>query len=326
MKTYTVCAALLAWAVVATAAEPQVVDVKKIWDAGGHNAFTDLARFGGKWYCTFREGEGHVGGDGHIRVLVSDDGQAWESCADIAEEGVDLRDPKFASTPDGRLMIVAGGSIYRGGKTLLGAQPRVVFSADGRQWTAPVKVCHEGEWLWRVTWYDGQAYGVTYPAGPNAKSGARPVLYSSNDGIHYEPVVEWDLEGGPNETTLRFTSDGEMIALVRCDGESKNGWIGTSRAPYREWNWTELPERCGGPNFVILEDGSLWAAGRKYEGGAKTVLARMTRTSYEPVLVLPSGGDTSYPGLVYDEGLLWLSYYSSHEGKASIYLARIRLP
>ena len=44
----------------------------------------------------------------------------------------------------------------------------------------------------------------------------------------------------------------------------------------------------------------------------------------EPVLTLPSGGDCSYPGLVWNEDLLWMSYYSSHDGKTSIYLARIR--
>jgi hypothetical protein len=43
-------------------------------------------------------------------------------------------------------------------------------------------------------------------------------------------------------------------------------------------------------------------------------------------LKLPSGGDTSYAGLVLHEGLLWVSYYSSHEGKTSIYLAKVRLP
>ncbi len=57
----------------------------------------------------------------------------------------------------------------------------------------------------------------------------------------------------------------------------------------------------------------------------KTVLARMDRDRYEPVLTLPSGGDTSYPGLVWHDDQLWMSYYSSHEGKTSIYLARIRI-
>ena len=42
-------------------------------------------------------------------------------------------------------------------------------------------------------------------------------------------------------------------------------------------------------------------------------------------LTLPSGGDTSYTGIVPYEGLLWISYYSSHEGKTSIYLAKVKI-
>ena len=86
----------------------------RIWDAGAHNAFTDLIRWRDRWYCTFREGDEHVGGDGRIRVLVSTDGQAWTSAALVGEPGIDLRDPKLSTTPDGRLMIVAGGSVARG--------------------------------------------------------------------------------------------------------------------------------------------------------------------------------------------------------------------
>ena len=41
------------------------------------------------------------------------------------------------------------------------------------------------------------------------------------------------------------------------------------------------------------------------------------------VLELPSGGDTSYAGMVLKDGILWVSYYSSHEGKTSIYLAKV---
>ena len=47
--------------------------------------------------------------------------------------------------------------------------------------------------------------------------------------------------------------------------------------------------------------------------------------SITELLTLPSGGDTSYSGLVYLDGILWVSYYSSHEGKTSIYLAKVRM-
>src|SRR5262249_21703454 len=147
--------------------KPQIVSVARIWDRAPHNAFTDLLRWRGRWYCVFREAEGHVGGDGKLRVLESADGQAWQPAALVAEEGIDLRDPHLSVTPDDRLMIVAGGSVYRGTKTLLGRQPRVAFSKDGRAWTPPRRVLAEGDWLWRVTWHEGRAYGVSYGGDPD---------------------------------------------------------------------------------------------------------------------------------------------------------------
>jgi hypothetical protein len=255
-------------------------------------------------------------------VISSPDGRAWRSAALLAEEGVDLRDPKVSIIPDGRLMLVAGGSIFEGDQYLTRA-PRVAFSPDGRQWTPTRKVLAEDHWLWRVTWHDGWAYSVSKMGeGSNPRRG---ILYRSRDGLDWDWITEFRLPNNTwnaSETTLRFLPDEQLIALVRPH------WIGTSRPPYREWSWTKMQHNIGGPNFIRLPDGRLWAAGRRYlEGGERrTVLARLTPTSYEPVLTLPSGGDTSYPGMVWHDGLLWMSYYSSHEGKASIYLATIRLP
>ncbi|HYT90863.1 MAG TPA: sialidase family protein [Gemmataceae bacterium] len=302
---------------------PQLVSVTKIWDKAPHSAFTDLIRWRGKWYCVFREAEGHVGGDGKLRILESTDGKSWQSVALVAEEGIDLRDPHLSITPDDRLMIVAGGSVYRGTKTIMGRQPRVAFSKDARTWTPTQRVLSEGDWLWRVTWHEGRAYGVSY--GTTGKEGWVK-LFGSTDGVKYDLIAALDIPGRPNETTLRFLPDGEMLALVRREGGNTFGWIGSSRAPYREWKWHETKHRLGGPNFIRLPDGSLWASSRSYPGGAKTVVARMKRDGYEPALTLPSGGDTSYAGLVWHDGLLWVSYYSSHEGKSSIYLATVRLP
>lgn len=302
----------------------ETVSVARIWDAGQHNAFTDLIRFHDRWYCCFREGDAHVGGDGKLRVLESTDGDKWSSAVLLGEEGIDLRDPKLSVTPDDRLMIVAGGSVYRG-KELVGRQPRVAFSKDGRDWTAPQRVLSEGEWLWRVTWHEGRAYGVSYAMTSKNDTDWRLTLWSSLDGVRYDRITPLNVDGQPNETTLRFMPDGEMIALVRREGGNRHGWIGRSRKPYTEWKWHETGYRLGGPDFIRLPDGQMWAAGRTYGKEARTALAVFSPTTYEPVLTLPSGGDCSYPGLVWHDGLLWMSYYSSHEGKSSIYLARIRV-
>ena len=321
----------------------EIESVAMIWEAGEHNAFTDLTRWRGKWYITFREAEGHVGGDGKIRVLESSDGVKWDSAALIGETGIDLRDPKFSITPDDRLMIVCGGSVYEG-KVLKGRQPRVTFSQDAREWTPPQRVLNEGEWLWRVTWHDGVAYGASYNAAQRTSAAAQeaakssaPVesgpaewklkLFASRDGVKYELRTHFDVPGHPNETTLRFLSDGRMVAQVRREGGDKQAWIGNSPAPYTQWEYAPAGQRIGGPNFIVLPRDEMWAVGRKYEPAAHTVLAKFTTKSYEPVLNFPSGGDTSYAGLVWHEDRLWVSYYSSHEAKKSrIYFAKVKLP
>src|SRR5207302_11431179 len=134
----------------------------------------------------------HVDGDGKIRVLESADGQRWAPIALIAEEGIDLRDPKLSITPDDQLMIVAGGSVYRGTKTLMGRQPRVMFSRDGREWTAPRRVLSEGDWLWRVTWHEGRAYGVSYNASARQSQESKEADQSSKP-VSSEPA-DWKLK------------------------------------------------------------------------------------------------------------------------------------
>lgn len=304
---------------------PALVGVARIWDAGAHNAFTDLIRWRNRWYCTFREGDDHVGGDGRLRVLGSDDGETWRSSALIGEAGIDLRDPKLSIMPDGRLMIVAGGSVYEG-KRYLGRQPRVMFSADGSTWSAPQRVLAEGDWLWRVTWHEGRAYGVTYKTTPDVPDEWVAELVSSTDGRSFDRIAALDIAGRPNETTLRFLPDGEMVALVRREAGTRFAWLGRSRAPYTTWSWRETPHQIGGPNFIRLPDGELWASGRSYPVGPKTAIGRLSLDGgYEPALTLPSGGDTSYAGMVWHDGLLWVSYYASHEGRTSIYLARVKV-
>lgn len=310
--------------------ERAVVSVERLWDRAEHQAFTDLCRFEGRWVCAFREGASHVyGRDGAVRVLASDDGLDWRAVALLEEEGVDLRDPKLSVTPDGRLMVVMAGSVYDG-RTLRGRTPTIAFAGgdfDFELGDAVIDpaIAGEQDWLWRVTWHAGRGHGVVYQ--PVADEWGLH-LVATDDGRTYEHVTALEVDGRPNETTLRFRDDGTMIALVRRGGLDRVAMVGSASPPYTEWSWSKLPARLGGPNFVVLEDGRLLAAGREYtEQGARTLLARFdVDGDWAPLLRLPSGGDTSYPGLVVRGERLWCSYYSGHEGKTSIYLARLRLP
>jgi hypothetical protein len=316
------------------AAEPaaELVEERKIWEAAPHNAFTDLLRHGDEWFCVFREGSGHVPGtNGVIRVLRSGDGAKWESAALVREAGIDLRDPKLSVTPDGRLMLLMGGTTCAGteaqeDRPFVRARTRVAFSTDGRGWTSPRPVSIEGQWLWRVTWHGRAGYGFGYSFYVPAKD-VSLTLWRTPNGVDYERIVAPRLPAAcwPDETTVRFLADDTMVALVRGEQANHHAFIGVSRAPYTQWSWTDAGHAAQGPNFIVVPGERMFYAGRDYPDGARTVLGALTTAGATPLLALPSGGDTSYPGMVWHDGLLWISYYASHEGRAAIYLAKVRV-
>jgi hypothetical protein len=334
-KFHLVCFALIGLSLTALRSQPaatnnlQLASVKKIWNQAQHSAFTDLIRFENQWFCTFRESEAHIGGNGKIRVLASRDGEQWDSAALLSEEGVDLRDPKLSVTPANRLMLVLGGSVYEG-KTLKERQSRVAFSADGRKWSAPQRVLEKGDWLWRITWHKGRAYGIAYssPVTAQPTNEWMAKFFVTEDGTNYRLVKQFDVPGRPNEATARFLDDDECIVLLRREAQDKFAWIGRSRPPYQDWKWQPAGLSVGGPNFITIPGGEMMVGGRQSNPapvGPKTFVGRMDMQSVMPQLILPSGGDCSYPGLVWHEGQLWVSYYSSHEGKSSIYLAKVKV-
>jgi hypothetical protein len=311
---------LLATAGLAQTPRPQLLEVRKIWDAGGHNAFTDLVHFRGHWFCVFREGKSHVSPDGSLRVITSTDGAQWRSAALITSAEADLRDPKLTVNPDPRLMLSAAAARHQPAGVAFHTQ--VWTSADGAVWSQPREIGEADFWLWRITWFRKMAYAVGYSTAgqPSIR------LYQSRDGVQFDSLVKnlYD-QGEPNETSLLLAKDSAALCLLRRD--AANALLGASRPPYRDWAWKDLGKKLGGPHMLGLPDGRIVAAGRLHDGKVRTGLCWLdpeagTLTEF---LTLPSGGDTSYPGLVFSKGVLWVSYYSSHEGKTSIYLAKVRL-
>jgi hypothetical protein len=207
----------------------------------------------------------------------------------------------------------------------------VSFSKDGKQWTKPKIVIQPGRWLWCVTWYEGKAYGVSYTAG----KGPRYLdLLVSGDGINYQRHVPKLFEQGyPNEVTLRFDADGSCYAIIRRDRHGTDSYtalLGISNPDYKHWQFKDLgPEfnSFGGPNLIRIPSGHWLAAGRMHQGGSHTALTHVDvkNGAMTKLAKFPSGGDTSYPGLLWHNDMLYVSYYSSHEGKTSIYLAKVRI-
>ena len=303
----------------------ELISVNRIWDAAPHNAFTDLTKFKDRWYCTFREGELHISSDGKLRVIVSDDCEQWKSAALIAHPTGELRDPKFAVTPDNRLMLIGA---VRYGEPLEKStfQTLVWFSDDGHTWSDAQEIGEPNNWIWSVTWQGDTAYGVGYGCGAVADTH----LFKSSDGRKWQSVVR-DLNperSGGNESSLVFASDKTAYCLIRRDEGTKSGQLGIARPPYTDWKWLDQGVRIGGPKMIQLPDGRLLAAVRLYDGTMRTSLCWIdakTGKLTEAVPLPSGGGDTSYAGMVLDGNVVRTSYYSGHEGKVSIYLANAKV-
>jgi hypothetical protein len=218
----------------------------------------------------------------------------------------------------------------------------VSFSKDGRVWSALQKInfknlAENRFWLWRPIWHKGMAYGVAYQADPESPPNQRrfyAFVCRSRDGINYERISE-DIIGG-TEAALDFDKNDVLTIALRGSSRQPKALLLQSRPPYASWTKRELTadlggDQIGGPALLRLLDGKLLGAGRRFsdkpssEHRAGLFLIDADNATMTNLLIFPSGGDTSYPGLVWHNNRLWVSYYSSHEGKSSIYLAQIEM-
>ncbi len=301
----------------------EIASFDKVWERSPHNAFTDLIRYRERWYLAFREASSHVSPDGAIRILSSVDFEKWESFARLDYPVADLRDPKLAITPDNRLLLTTAGAMHPPSETR--HRSLAWFSRDGREWTAAASIGDPDVWIWRVQWHQGKALAMGYGTGNDRFLRS----YVSGNGKDFQVLNPTVLDNDyPNETSIVFLPSDTALCLLRRDQGAKTAMLGKSRPPYRGWTWQDLGVQIGGPHMIRLPDGRIVAAVRLYDGKVRTALCWLDAEegTLKEFLTLPSGGDTSYAGLVYFNDLLHVSYYSSHEARTSIYLARVKIP
>jgi len=298
----------------------ELLDVQRIWNAAPHNAFTDLIRYREQWWCVCREAEHHLTLDGALRILCSPDGKHWTSTARLQTENADLRDGKLSLCPDGRLMLNAGAALHE--RSRHSHESVVFFSEDGEQWTPPRSVGDPNFWIWKMAWAANAVYGIAYRCGGDPRTLR---LYRSDNGLDFTQLAaNLPDEANPTEAALCFDANQTAWCLLRRNHGT--GLLGHAAAPYTDWHWQDTHTPLGGPAIIALPDGQLLGACRLVDESVRTSLVALDASSgkLSEALPLPSGGDTSYPGLVWHNDELWISYYSSHEGQSAIYLARAR--
>ena len=123
-KFLTLCVAVIGSTVLAAAScagelpEVKVTNIRRVFHNGEHNAFTDLIRFQGKFYLTFRScPDGHmVHPTASIIVLASEDAKEWKQVHRFRVAKRDTRDPHFLSFKN-RLFVYTG-TWYSGETTI----------------------------------------------------------------------------------------------------------------------------------------------------------------------------------------------------------------
>lgn len=301
-----------------------IESVDMIWDRGPHQAFTDLIYYKDRWVCAFREADKHDGGikSSKIVVLTSQDAVHWELVHEYADPRGDVRDAKLSVNPEGELVLLTAMQLF--GATSVDDrkyQTVALITTDPQHWLTSVDVLDDGYWLWGLSWNpkDGYGYSIGYRADYTAH------LYRTRDGRSFERVVHSidTVTHKPNESAILF--DGSYAyCLLRAFGPA---YIGIASEPFTDWQWKRFDQPVGGPELLQLPNGTLLGAGRLYLPGKVRTTSIFQidphHGSIRELLRLPSGGDTSYPGMVYRDGKIYMSYYSSHEGKSKIYFAKV---
>lgn len=137
-----------------------IASIRQVYNDGNHNAFTDLAFFGGQYYLTFRScPDGHmIFPSSRIIILSSTDTKSWRLAHAFSVPNRDVRDPHFLALGDA-LFVYSGTWLADGRREMNDHQGYAVWSADGKTWHGPRFLeGTQGHYIWRAASYDGKAY------------------------------------------------------------------------------------------------------------------------------------------------------------------------
>jgi hypothetical protein len=325
-----------------------------VFQNGEHNAFTDLVRWQGNFWLTFRScPDGHpVHPTASVIILSSTDAMEWTHVHRFSVPKRDTRDPHFLVFQD--KLFVYTGTWYCGDRppprseyTLNRHLGYAAWSADGREWHSPIMLEGTfGHYVWRAAVHGGKAFlcgrrnREFHMTAIGEGALVESAMLESDDGLIWRKRALFQEERG-DETAFLIEPDGSILGIGRRGGAAAQ--LLKSRPPYTEWERRDFDRYIGGP--LIAKWGDRFLVGGRKSGaafvgnrGPKTALywldpnAETEQGLLSEFAELPSGGDTSYPGFVeLSPPRAIVSWYSSHEKDAdnkpitAIYLADLEI-
>jgi len=296
------------------------MEIKCVWWDGYHNAFTDVIKFRNNFFITFRHALEHgVRGKGEIYVIKSNDLEKWDLVKKFSIPP-DCRDPKFFNFKNliGVLFGVRSDKENESSKIDI----YLSYSENGNDFEEPIKIKNYNLWFWRIRNFNDKLYATAY----EMTSEYVTYLFLSEDGVNFKEVSHIVKGEYANEADLLFEKDGLCYAIVRREN-CQTPVLAISQPPFKKWEKYPLNFIVQGPHIFKFFN-TLYVAGRVFLKD-EIILSEIKDRDYQtktgifeldlknkkldPMIIIASGGDTSYPGSIVDNGKLYLSYYSQHE-------------
>lgn len=300
-----------------------IVDNVLIWKGNKYAAFTSLIKHDGFFYCAFREANMHADlsgtNTGGIVVLKSKDGDNWEKFCVAHIDGFDLRDPQLFTNSDKHLFLLVEKVKYVNGEAIVRESCYIDLMGDPELITVtPIRFENNisWNWLWNISILNDTIYGFTY--APYF------ALYKSVDGKQYKHVSTPNLCDQPTESAIIDLSKDTFLAVVR---QSEFAAIGKSHDNGRSWAWKQSSHRLGCPKMIHYKSSVILVARNTDEQPHTSIyLYNNEKEDFDVICDLPDSGDCSYPGIVENNGYLYISYYQSKNNMHSdIYLAKLKV-
>ncbi|MBM3891098.1 MAG: hypothetical protein FJ388_18450, partial [Verrucomicrobia bacterium] len=292
--------------------------VRTLMADGKHNAFTSLVKWRGDYWLSFRKGSKHNSSDADVIVMRSPDAENWKEAfrLDILP---DDRGGHFVAT-EKRLFLYVGA--MKGDKLTT----FLLHTDDGQTWTKPEPVYEPQFIVWKPFLHNGRFYANAHRKAEGKEAGKirESRLITSTDGVKWETVATVRKGNWESETTFYFGPKENLTAFLRTK-YSVPGSILEAMPPYRKWTEKPAGVHLSGHGIHTFR-GVTYLLSRTMEGKKTgTMVYTFEDGELRPYCALPSGGDCSYAEAVEVGDEMLVSYYSSHEGTANIYLARVPL-
>lgn len=311
---------------------------KEFTKLGKANNNLDAIRYKDRYYVAFRTAPSHFASRKTMTYIMSSaDFENWRYEQEFWVDA-DMREPRFVEFRDTLFFY-----FFEGGTDMLKFEPRHIWSSttvgDGK-WSEKKNIGLDGYVPWRFKTRNGKIYLSAY-YGVNLyknKHAANLRLFTSTDGLHFEPISKEPqvTTKGAEEGEFEFDKEGNLWATIRLEG-SGSYVIFASKDSLQTWHHWFSPHKYDSALMFEYQDDMYVVARRHIKGAATkveipnanqrrnnllkysfsrkyTALYKLDKLNHCLVHLMdfPSTGDNAFPGIAKkDDNSYYLLNYSS---------------